>query len=226
MRSALIHTEPDGAGHVVSILGELDAHTAPLLRADLAATARPTSIDCRLCSFIDAAGVSLLVECHRIHAAPILASDPVARVLEMCSLTDLMGSVTSRPFLLDRAPFGVAIFDTDLRFGYVNQTMARINQVPAAAHLGRRPADIFDLQASDLTPQLERAHRTGVGTDEVLTASVGTLSGTYRVTIYPSSDSATRRVVAIVEPSDLPDPASGPSPHRSIRFRPITPEPS
>ena len=46
------------------------------------------------------------------------------------------------PALLDGTQAGVAVLDTDLRYVYVNQALARMNGIPAAAHLGRTIAEM------------------------------------------------------------------------------------
>ncbi|MFJ6073070.1 SpoIIE family protein phosphatase [Streptomyces sp. NPDC093065] len=44
--------------------------------------------------------------------------------------------------LVSQAPVGIALLDTDLRYILVNPALERINGMPAAEHLGRRPRDI------------------------------------------------------------------------------------
>ncbi|MFF1511305.1 SpoIIE family protein phosphatase [Streptomyces sp. NPDC058326] len=44
--------------------------------------------------------------------------------------------------LVSQAPVGFALLDTDLRYRLVNPALERINGVPAAEHIGRRPRDI------------------------------------------------------------------------------------
>ncbi|MGW0662778.1 SpoIIE family protein phosphatase [Streptodolium elevatio] len=44
--------------------------------------------------------------------------------------------------LVDGTEAGVAVFDADLRFRYVNPALARINGVPAADHIGRRVREV------------------------------------------------------------------------------------
>nr|WP_308457929.1 PAS domain-containing protein [Streptomyces sp. SM11] len=44
--------------------------------------------------------------------------------------------------LVSQAPVGFALLDTDLRYRLVNPALERINGVPAAEHVGRRPRDI------------------------------------------------------------------------------------
>jgi PAS domain S-box-containing protein len=42
------------------------------------------------------------------------------------------------------APIGLAFVDAQLRFARINETLARINGLPVAAHLGRRPLEVRD----------------------------------------------------------------------------------
>jgi PAS domain-containing protein len=44
---------------------------------------------------------------------------------------------------LNAVPFGVALFDRELRYTFVNDELARINHRPAAEHIGRHPGDLF-----------------------------------------------------------------------------------
>ncbi|MEU3608733.1 SpoIIE family protein phosphatase [Streptomyces sp. NPDC035033] len=44
--------------------------------------------------------------------------------------------------LVSQAPVGFALLDTELRYRLVNHALERINGVPAAEHIGRRPSDI------------------------------------------------------------------------------------
>jgi PAS domain S-box-containing protein len=44
--------------------------------------------------------------------------------------------------LVDAVPVGIALFDRDLRFRFVNEHLARINGRPAAEHVGRHPSEI------------------------------------------------------------------------------------
>ncbi|MFE4690842.1 SpoIIE family protein phosphatase [Streptomyces sp. NPDC056749] len=45
--------------------------------------------------------------------------------------------------LVGGSPAGVAVFDEDLRYVYVNPALERLNGVPAAAHLGRTIAEVL-----------------------------------------------------------------------------------
>ncbi|SEB90591.1 SpoIIE family protein phosphatase [Streptomyces sp. TLI_105] len=51
--------------------------------------------------------------------------------------------------LVSQAPIGVAFLDTDLRYSMVNPALERINGVPAADHIGRRPRDIHPFDGID-----------------------------------------------------------------------------
>ncbi|MFC8594612.1 SpoIIE family protein phosphatase [Streptomyces atroolivaceus] len=45
--------------------------------------------------------------------------------------------------LIGSSPAGVAVFDTELRYVYVNPALERLNGVPGAAHLGRTVAEVL-----------------------------------------------------------------------------------
>lgn len=44
--------------------------------------------------------------------------------------------------VLDGTPAAIAVLDTELRYRYVNDTLARMNGVPAADHIGRTVAEV------------------------------------------------------------------------------------
>ncbi|MHB8872796.1 MAG: sensor histidine kinase [Myxococcaceae bacterium] len=45
--------------------------------------------------------------------------------------------------LIRSAPFGVAFFDRQMRYRFVNERLAALNGVPAEAHVGRTPAEVI-----------------------------------------------------------------------------------
>lgn len=52
--------------------------------------------------------------------------------------------------VLDGTTAGVAVFDTELRYLYVNPALVRHNGLPPAAHLGRRPGEVMpDIDARE-----------------------------------------------------------------------------
>ena len=60
------------------------------------------------------------------------------------------------------AAAGVCIVDRELRYVHVNETLARMNGRPAAAHLGRTVHEVIPPQAADLlAPLLRRVMETG-----------------------------------------------------------------
>ncbi|MGC5018026.1 PAS domain S-box protein [Micromonospora sp. DT47] len=59
--------------------------------------------------------------------------------------------------LLDSAPVGVGLVDTDLRYLQVNPALARINGLPAEAHLGRRPSEALPTYDPRIEELMRRA---------------------------------------------------------------------
>jgi sigma-B regulation protein RsbU (phosphoserine phosphatase) len=78
--------------------------------------------------------VSLQLSSRRAQRGRLAAEDRARRLSEH---VELVGPV------LDTAPVGFAVFDGDLRYRYVNARLAAINGLPEAAHLGKRPRDLF-----------------------------------------------------------------------------------
>jgi PAS domain S-box-containing protein len=93
--------------------------------------------------------------------------------------------------LLDGAPVGIGMFDTDLRFASVNRRLAEIDGLPAEAHLGRRPAELHPM-AGELYESLlakVRDERTPV-LDELLSMEFpdSGVERHWRAGYYPVSD--------------------------------------
>ncbi|MGC4947383.1 SpoIIE family protein phosphatase [Streptomyces sp. DT224] len=58
--------------------------------------------------------------------------------------------VTALAAVLDGTTAGVAVFDTELRYVYVNPSLVRHNGIPPAAHIGRRPGEVMpDIDARE-----------------------------------------------------------------------------
>lgn len=58
--------------------------------------------------------------------------------------------VTALAAVLDGTTAGVAVFDTELRYLYVNPSLVRHNGIPPAAHIGRRPSEVMpDIDARE-----------------------------------------------------------------------------
>ncbi|SCF42060.1 PAS domain S-box protein [Micromonospora mirobrigensis] len=63
--------------------------------------------------------------------------------------------------LLDGASIGVGLVDAELRYLMVNPALAEMNGVPAAEHLGRRPADVLPAYGEQAETLMRRALRDG-----------------------------------------------------------------
>ncbi len=59
------------------------------------------------------------------------------------------------------APVGLCTLDRDLRFVQINERLAAMDGLPAAAHVGRTGEEIVPEYASRMTPLLERVRDTG-----------------------------------------------------------------
>ncbi|WP_392480799.1 PAS domain-containing protein [Nostoc sp. C110] len=87
------------------------------------------------------------------------AGDPVRMLGVIIDISDrkvLERELAHKQKLLDAfinsAPVGVSILDRELRFSFVNEALAEINGIPAAAHIGKTLREIVP----DLTPKLEQ----------------------------------------------------------------------
>jgi PAS domain S-box-containing protein len=71
--------------------------------------------------------------------------------------------------LLTSAPLGVAFFDRTHRYLQINEELAAINGIPAAAHLGRPIEELLPANARTIVPVLEQVFETAeaVGNFEV-----------------------------------------------------------
>jgi PAS domain S-box-containing protein len=59
------------------------------------------------------------------------------------------------------APVGLCYFDTDLRFRYINEWLARINGIPAEEHLGKTIDELLEDVAGGVVLQLRHVLETG-----------------------------------------------------------------
>jgi anti-sigma B factor antagonist len=95
-----VRLEPDAT--VVEVGGELDLLSAPLFAAELesilSAEPTPIAIDLIGTTFMDSAGIHVLVNARqraRRHLAVICAPGPVAKTLELLGLTEMLNVVSS-----------------------------------------------------------------------------------------------------------------------------------
>jgi PAS domain S-box-containing protein len=59
------------------------------------------------------------------------------------------------------APVGLCYFDTDLRFRYINEWLARINGIQVKAHIGKTIDEVLKDVAAGVVPQLRHVLQTG-----------------------------------------------------------------
>ena len=98
--TVVVRHEPEAA--VVAVAGEIDLLTAPQLTAALdelvRTTTRHIAIDLSETTFMDSAGVHVLLQAHQRvgrHLAVICAPGPVLRTLELLGLTKPLGVLAS-----------------------------------------------------------------------------------------------------------------------------------
>jgi PAS domain S-box-containing protein len=63
--------------------------------------------------------------------------------------------------IMETVPVGLGFWDTELRFVRLNERLARINGLPAQAHLGRRLREVIPAVALRVEPLLHRVLETG-----------------------------------------------------------------
>jgi PAS domain S-box-containing protein len=63
--------------------------------------------------------------------------------------------------LTDAAPVGFAFFDREMRYRFVNKELARMNDLPIEAHIGRTPDEIFPTVAEEARSVFQRVLETG-----------------------------------------------------------------
>jgi PAS domain S-box-containing protein len=69
--------------------------------------------------------------------------------------------------VFERAPVGIALLDTDLRYVRVNDRITEINGVPAADHIGRTIGDVLPGLPSEVEADAAEVARTGRRVDEM-----------------------------------------------------------
>ncbi|MEH1864252.1 MAG: PAS domain S-box protein [Nostoc sp.] len=110
---------------------------------------------------------------------------------------------------INSAPVGVSILDRELRFSFVNEALAEINGIPAAAHIGKRLGEIVP----DLTPNLEQVlHHVSTTGETILdleiTGETPKLPGvirTWLASYFPIQSEADQPIsigIVVVEISD------------------------
>jgi PAS domain S-box-containing protein len=93
--------------------------------------------------------------------------------------------------VLATAPVGIAVYDRQRRYAHINAVLAASNRVPAAAHLGRRVAEVRPDLAPALDPLLARVLETGepvldlAVADRDPAAAADAPARRWRVSFYP-----------------------------------------
>ena len=144
----------------------------------------------------DAGGIELLVfaavEAAVVFGAVLMRRAGVrardARTAAERRSSVLAGQVAMIAPVLDDSPVGFAVFDTELRYRYLNRTQAAMHGSDAAAHVGRRFAEVFPDHVDLLEPYVMEVLRTGESQlDQVVEGPGGRL---FRVDRYPVRDAA------------------------------------
>jgi PAS domain S-box-containing protein len=107
--------------------------------------------------------------------------------------------------VVDDSPIGFAVFDRDLRFVYLNRSLATFNGLPVEAHLGRRLTELFDAGvAVPAEEPIERVLRTGQADHDVAhTVDLPDATRHYLINRYPIRNAAGVVVAAAVSVHDV-----------------------
>ncbi len=216
-----VHAEIDHHGRLVAtMLGELDADRAPRLVTLLAERPVPVDVvDCRFVSRVSPAGLRSLIGVNR-PADRIVTGPTMARTAARCGLTSQLDHVsTALPPALDRAPFGAAIHDADLRYRYVNERLAEINALPAPAHIGRTGPELFDPLVDEVTPILADVVSTGRTRHHMVDAETPTDHTALWCSYLPVELDDGPGVVALVQPPGVIPIGGAHQPEARVSFR-------
>ncbi|MHC0066234.1 PAS domain S-box protein [Nostoc sp. UIC 10890] len=113
---------------------------------------------------------------------------------------------------INSAPVGITILDRELRFSFINEALAEINGIPAAAHIGKTLREIVP----DLTPKLEQLLQHVLTTGEPIldveiTGETPKLPGvirTWLASYFPIQSEVDEPIsigIVVVETSDVYD---------------------
>lgn len=107
--------------------------------------------------------------------------------------------------VVDDSPIGFAVFDRDVRFVYLNRSLAELNGRPVEEHLGRRLTEMFDAEvAVPIEGPVERVIRTGEADHDVgYTAQLTGGTRHFLINRYPIRNAAGVVVAAAVSVHDI-----------------------
>ena len=101
---------------------------------------------------------------HFISALASMVPEQLAAIRTLLSTLDGSGP-SDRTSEVERlyaiSPVGLCYFDTDLRFRYINEWLARINGLAVEAHLGKTIDELLKDVATGVAPQLRHVLETG-----------------------------------------------------------------
>ncbi|WP_243639282.1 SpoIIE family protein phosphatase [Streptacidiphilus pinicola] len=80
----------------------------------------------------------------------------LCRFADATALLGLEQGLAVQEALFEQSPLGLAIFDRDLRYVRVNETLARMNGLPAEEHLGRTAGEALPQLAADEVMAVQR----------------------------------------------------------------------
>ncbi|TDU04405.1 PAS domain S-box-containing protein [Streptomyces sp. 846.5] len=98
------------------------------------------ALDARLSLLVDGDGVPFVL----------------ARLADAAKLGAVERDLALQDALFEQSPLGIAVFDRQLRYVRVNETLARMNGVPIADHLGRTAGETLPERAADEVSAIQR----------------------------------------------------------------------
>ncbi|WP_432086268.1 PAS domain-containing protein [Streptomyces sp. bgisy095] len=136
------HTAEEALGRYAArlLLGEEDRHRAVELFATVMGTGQSWA---GTFPVLHRDGTTRLVEFRNVRLQDDLGDVYALGIaVDQTTLHDVEGRLAFSDQLVSQAPVGFALLDADMRYRLVNPALERINGVPAAEHIGRRPRDI------------------------------------------------------------------------------------
>lgn len=195
------HTQRDGDGRrVATLAGEFDRASIASVVAHVGPHDEPVDrFDLRLVTLFGAAAFTALLHLQDDRPTELVASRAVRRVTRICALPrSFVLRDDDVDFEMDRAPFGFALLDEDLRFVDVNASLAAIHGAPVVAHLGRRPDQLFVRERDDCAPIVRRVHETDGSERHLVDAEIAGRSGTFTCDFYSTRVRGRRLVASLV----------------------------
>ncbi|MEZ0068916.1 PAS domain S-box-containing protein, partial [Streptacidiphilus sp. MAP12-20] len=80
----------------------------------------------------------------------------LCRLADAAALVDVEQDLAIQDALFEQSPLGLAIFDRDLRYVRINETLARMNGLSVDAHLGRTAGEALPELAADEVMAIQR----------------------------------------------------------------------